>query len=299
MGPTAATFAKAGCAASVSDSRGWAVSVDSGRETSLSGVCNPGFASVGIRLAAPTLGSCSTHHHFLDCRHSMTPSITIVVPVYNEAAFIPEALPKLIASVEGAGVPYTIRIVENGSTDGTAEVARKAAGSVNVVVDSLPEPDYGAAMRRGFLEADSDWVVNFDIDYFSADFLRRLLSQPDDIDLVIASKRDPGSEDRRPFIRRLATGVFNVLLTLILQSNVTDTHGMKGFRRKLVDDLAPQVVSTEDLFDTELVIRAERAGYRIAEVPVVVEEMRTAKSSLVKRAPRTVLGLIRMRSYLD
>lgn len=226
------------------------------------------------------------------------PSITIVVPVYNEAAFLPKALPKLIASVEEVEVPYTIRIVENGSTDGTAEIARTTAGTANVIVHSLEQPDYGAAMRHGFLEADSDWVVNFDIDYFSAEFLRRLLSQPHDVDLVIASKRDPESEDRRPFIRRLATGVFNLLLTVILQSNVTDTHGMKGFRRKLVDDIASQVVSTEDLFDTELVIRAERAGYRIVEVPVVVEEMRTARSSLIKRAPRTVAGLIRMRGIL-
>jgi hypothetical protein len=228
----------------------------------------------------------------------MAPSITVVVPVYNEAEFVPEALPRLIASVEDVGIPYTIRVVENGSTDGTAEVARESAAGANVVVESLAEPDYGAAMRHGFLHADSDWVVNFDIDYFSAQFLRQLLSQPDDVDLVIGSKRDPESEDRRPFIRRLATGVFNLLLTLILRSSVTDTHGMKGFRRKLVDDLAHQVVSTTDLFDTELVIRAERAGYSIVEVPVVVEEMRTARSSLIKRAPRTIVGLIKMRGYL-
>lgn len=228
----------------------------------------------------------------------MASSITVVVPVYNEAEFIPEALPKLIAAVKEVGVPYTIRIVENGSSDATADVARRFAGNANVVVDSLPDPDYGAAMRHGFLEADSDWVVNFDIDYFSAQFLRQLLSQPEDVDLVIGSKRDPASEDRRPFIRRLATGVFNLLLTVILRSGVTDTHGMKGFRRKLVDDLAFQVTSTTDLFDTELVIRAERAGYTIVEVPVVVEEMRSAKSSLIKRAPRTVVGLVRMRTYL-
>lgn len=228
----------------------------------------------------------------------MAPSISIVVPVYNEAGFIPVALPKLVEAVEGIEAPYEIHIVENGSSDGTVEAVRSAAGEGNVVVDSLPTADYGAAMRHGFLEADGDWVVNFDIDYFSAEFLRQLLEQPDDVDLVIGSKRDPGSEDRRPFIRRLATRVFNLLLMLVLDSNVSDTHGMKGFRKKLVDDIAPQVVSTEDLFDTELVVRAERAGYSIAEVPVLVEEMRSARSSLIKRAPRTVAGLIRMRSLL-
>jgi glycosyltransferase involved in cell wall biosynthesis len=228
----------------------------------------------------------------------MRPSVTIVVPVYNEARFLPEALPKLIAAVEEVGVDYTIRLVENGSTDDTAEVARSVAGDAHVVVQSLAHPDYGAAMRRGFLESVGDWVVNFDIDYFSGAFLTTLMDQPDDVDLVIGSKRDPRSEDRRPLIRRVATAVFNILLTVILRSEVSDTHGMKGFRRALVDDIAPHVVSTQDLFDTELVVRAERAGYRIVEVPVVVEEMRTARSSLIKRAPRTVVGLIRIRRLL-
>jgi len=59
-----------------------------------------------------------------------------------------------------------------------------------------------------------------------------------------------------------------------------------------------RVESTQDLFDTELVIRAERAGYRIVEVPVTVEELRATKSSLVKRVPRTLMGLIRIRRAL-
>lgn len=228
----------------------------------------------------------------------MQPSLTVVVPVYNEASFLPEGLPRLIAAVESVGAPYEIRLVENGSTDGTANMARELAGETNVIIESLPDPDYGAAMRHGFLQADSDWVVNFDIDYFSAEFLEQLLSQPDSVDLVIGSKRDPRSEDRRPLIRRIATLVFNLLLTVVLGSKVSDTHGMKGFRRKLVDDIAPQVVSTKDLFDTELVIRAERAGYSIVEVPVIVQEIRSARSSLIRRAPRTVAGLLKMRRLL-
>jgi glycosyltransferase involved in cell wall biosynthesis len=220
--------------------------------------------------------------------------------VYNEAEFIPRALPQLIAAVEESVESAEIILVENGSSDGTADVARTVAGQPSIVtVLSVPEPDYGAAMRRGFETAHGDWVINFDIDYFSASFLRTVLSQPSDVDLVIASKRDPGSEDRRPMIRRVATLTFNMLLSTILDSRVSDTHGMKGFRRRLIDDLLSEVVSTKDLFDTELVIRAERAGYRIVEVPVEVIEMRAARSSLIKRVPRTVSGLFRIRRLLD
>lgn len=227
----------------------------------------------------------------------MNPTLSIVVPVYNEADFIPQALPMLISEMEGLDMSYRIHLVENGSSDGSAEVARVVAGEAPVTVSSLAVADYGSAMRQGFLEAEGDWVVNFDIDYFSADFLRQVMTTPD-ADLVIGSKRTPGSLDRRPPIRRLATWVFNLLLRTILGSKVSDTHGMKAFRRSLVEDLANQVVSRQDLYDTELVIRAEREGYRIVEVPVVVEEIRAARSSLVRRVPRTVLGLVRIRRTL-
>jgi glycosyltransferase involved in cell wall biosynthesis len=227
----------------------------------------------------------------------MRPTFSIVVPVYNEAEFIPQAVPALIEQMESIGEPYRILIVENGSTDATAKVARQVAAGHPVTVLSIDAADYGAAMRHGFLEAEGDWVVNFDIDYFSADFLKRVLAL-DDIDLVIASKRDPGSEDRRSLLRRVATLVFNLLLRTILDSKVSDTHGMKAFRDDLVSTVAPSVLSRQDLFDTELVIRAERAGYRIEEVPVVVEEMRVARSSLVKRVPRTIKGLWRIRRTL-
>ena len=227
----------------------------------------------------------------------MNPTLSIVVPVYNEADFIPQALPMLISEMEGLGMSYRIHLVENGSSDGSAEVARIVAGEAPVTVSSLAVADYGSAMRQGFLEAEGDWVVNFDIDYFSADFLRQVMTTPE-ADLVIGSKRTPGSLDRRPPIRRLATWVFNLLLRTILGSKVSDTHGMKAFRRSLVEDLANQVVSRQDLYDTELVIRAEREGYRIVEVPVVVEEIRAARSSLVRRVPRTVLGLVRIRRTL-
>ncbi len=225
------------------------------------------------------------------------PTFSIVVPVYNEADFIPLGLPRLLADLEEADIDYRILIVENGSTDTTFETARQVAGHSPVDVYSLPTPDYGAAMRHGFLAADGTWIVNFDIDYFSADFLSKVIALGEGADLVIASKRDPDSVDRRSPLRRTATAVFNLLLKSLFRSSVSDTHGMKAFRREVTAEIVPQVVSRQDLFDTELVLRAERAGHRIVEVPVVVEEMRPARS-LLKRVPRTLRGLLEIRRVL-
>lgn len=224
-----------------------------------------------------------------------SPRLSVVVPVHNEADFVPTGLPTLLDAVTATAPDAEVIVVDNGSVDGTGELVKRLGGERTTTI-TLPEADYGAALREGFLSAHGDWVVNFDIDYFSSSFLESVLAA--DADLVIGSKRDPRSEDRRPILRRVATWGFNLLLRTLFGSQVTDTHGMKGFSRRLVDDLAGEVMSRQDLYDTELVLRAERAGYRIVEVPVQVEELRDARSSLLGRVPRTLVGLWRIRRLL-
>jgi glycosyltransferase involved in cell wall biosynthesis len=225
------------------------------------------------------------------------PTLSVVIPIHNEAAYLPAALTRLRSDLEGLGLAYEVILAENGSSDGTENVAAGlAAADPGVLrVLSLPRPNYGAAMAAGFRAAVGEWVVNFDIDYFSGDFLRSALALADRADVVLASKRAPGADDRRPPLRRLATRVFNLLLHLLFRSKVSDTHGMKMVRGTVVRKMVPLVGSTLDLFDTELVIRAERAGYRVAEVPAVVEEQRQARSGLLRRVPRTLAGLARIR----
>ena len=70
---------------------------------------------------------------------------------------------------------------------------------------------------------------------------------------------------------------------------------MKLVRHSVVEAVAPDVISTTDLFDTELVVRAEQAGYRIAELPAFVEELRETNSNVVKRVPRTLKGVWAIR----
>jgi glycosyltransferase involved in cell wall biosynthesis len=221
------------------------------------------------------------------------PTVAIVIPIHNEATFLAQAWKQLAPDLETLAAEVSVFLVENGSTDETRKMAETIqAPSLSVL--SLPNADYGAAMKFGFLEgATADWVVNFDIDYFSIPFVRNLLEA--DADVVIASKRAPGSDDRRSIVRRGGTLVFNMLLRALFRSRVSDTHGIKGFRGEVIRKLVPTTTRTQDLFDTELVLRAEMAGYRISEVPVVVEELREARSSFVKRIPRTLRGMIQLR----
>jgi glycosyltransferase involved in cell wall biosynthesis len=230
---------------------------------------------------------------------STLPTITVVIPVHNEAAFLPGALPRLFDELDGVDADITVLVAENGSTDGTADLVREAMVNYpNLDLLELPTPDYGAAMRDGFVRADTEWVANFDIDYFSGEFLTNALALSDTADIVLASKRIEGADDQRTVTRRFATWTFNQILRFALASGVSDTHGMKLVAMTVVDDIAPQVISTTDLFDTELVVRAERAGYRIVELPAAVIELRESKSNLVKRVPRTLKGVWSIRQSL-
>ena len=225
--------------------------------------------------------------------------VTVVIPVHNEASYLPRALPMLFDDL--ATVPAEVRVIiaENGSTDGTAALVRAAMPTYpSLELLELGTPDYGAAMRAGFFAATSEWVANFDIDYFSGDFLTEALGMADRADIVLASKRAIGAEDRRGLVRRSATWTFNKVLRYVLGSGVSDTHGMKLVRRSVVEAVGPSVISTTDLFDTELVVRAERAGFRIVELPATVEELRDTRSSLVSRVPRTLRGVWAIRRSL-
>lgn len=227
------------------------------------------------------------------------PLISIVVPVHNEAAYIADFLPAMIREVvEATGAAQELIVVENGSSDATADLAEKWCEELRATgwkadVLSLPDPDYGAAMRAGFQHAHGDWVVNFDIDYFSGPFIGGLAST--NADIVIASKRAPESEDHRSLLRRTGTYGFNLLLRVLVGSKVSDTHGIKAFRQRVLDTMLGTVQSNNDLFDTELVIRSERAGFSIAEVPIIVEERRAARTPFLKRIPRTLRGLVQLR----
>ncbi|MDH3470264.1 MAG: glycosyltransferase [Acidimicrobiia bacterium] len=224
------------------------------------------------------------------------PQVSVVVPVHNEALFLPEAFPLLVADLDATGFDYVVVLVENGSTDGTAGLVDEvAAHNARVSALHLDTPDYGAAMAAGFAAASGEWVVNFDIDYFSGEFLTAALSAMPQPDVVLASKRVTGAEDRRSPMRRIATWGFNVLLRIGFGSSLADTHGMKAIRSHIVEEIAPQVLSRQDLFDTELVLRAERAGYRILELPTTVEEQRPTGLGLLRRVPRTLVGLARLR----
>ena len=228
--------------------------------------------------------------------------ISVVMPAHDEEPFLAAAVGEVVQGLRGWGGAFEIVVVENGSTDATAAVATKLAGEYPEVRSlSLDQADYGNALRQGFLAAEGDAVAIFDVDYYDLGFLSRALEaldRPGGPSIVVGSKRGPGAVDTRARSRQMVTWVFSTVLHFGFGLKVSDTHGMKVLRR---DDMVALVKGSKfgtDLFDTELVIRAERAGMRVDELPVVVEETRPSRTSIARRIPRSIVGLARLRMVL-
>ena len=227
-------------------------------------------------------------------------SLSVVLPAHNEELILRDTVTELLEGLRRRSLPFDVLIVENGSTDRTLAIAEElAAEHPEVRASTSPAPDYGRALRSGLLAATGDAVVNFDVDYYDLGFADQALEQlRDGATIVVGTKRGVGAEDTRALPRRIVTGVFSTILRVGYGLQASDTHGMKAMHRGDVAPLAERCKLGTDLFDTELVLRTERAGLVVSEIPVRVEERRPARTSIARRIPRTLVGLGRLRGAL-
>lgn len=225
------------------------------------------------------------------------PELSIVIPVYNEEPIVERALRALVAEVRTLERPFEVIVAANGCVDDTVPIVRELMQTFEeIVLLECPTPDYGAALRLGIQSARGDIVLCDEIDLCDTDFYRRALRRldHDECEMVIGSKAMRGSRDRRPFTRRVATKVINGMLWAAVGFEGTDTHGLKAFLRLPLLPVVDECVVNKDLFASELVIRAERAGLRIQEIPIELEEQRSPPINLVKRVPRVLKDLGRL-----
>jgi glycosyltransferase involved in cell wall biosynthesis len=231
-----------------------------------------------------------------------TPAISLVVPAYNEEELLAETVSELTEALRKRELPFELLVVENGSRDRTRELAESLAATVpELRVLGLPEADYGRALRAGLLAAEGPVVVTFDAEYYDFDFLDGAVARitaPGGPAIVIGSKRAKGAQDTRPVHRRAVTAAFSSLLRLGFGLRASDTHGMKALDAARIRPVAESCQLGKDLFDTELVLRSERRGLPVEELPVVVEERRPSRTSIRTRAVRSLVGLVELRRAL-
>jgi len=192
--------------------------------------------------------------------------VSVVIPCLNEAETIQECVARARAALDAAGVDGEVVVSDNGSVDGSPELA-DAAGARVV---SEPRRGYGSAYLAGFAAARGRYVVMADADltYDFGDIPRFLEKLDEGADFVIGDRMDNIHPGAMPWLHRyVGNPVLTGLLNLFFRTGVKDAHcGMRAFRRDVLEKLDLRTTGME--FASEMVIRAAKEGLDVRQVPI-------------------------------
>lgn len=220
--------------------------------------------------------------------------ISVIVPAHNEEKLLPEFAREVTSYLEKNLPNYELLIVENGSTDKTLEIAKRfAQKNKRIKVYHLPKPSYGEAALRGFKEARGSYIIFFNVDFWDRRFIDLVKVDLLGYDVIAGSKNLPGSRDERPFSRRFISRGLNIFLKVFFGYPGTDTHGIKVFHQRRLLPILKRCKTKTGIFDSELLIRAQRKGLKILELPVEVVEKRPSRFGVrrILETPRDIWQL--------
>jgi glycosyltransferase involved in cell wall biosynthesis len=220
-----------------------------------------------------------------------------VIPAYNESRRLPPTLHRVRSFLEAWGRPFELLVVDDGSTDGTAERAAEVPG---VVVTRTPENrGKGHAVRTGMLLARGERRLMTDADLSTPmEDLPRLMARMDEgYGVVIGSRAlaDSRVEIRQTWFRENLGRMFNLWVRLAALPGLRDTQcGFKLFTAAAAEDAFRPSRLDGFSFDVEVLYLARRAGHRVAEVPVTWRNDTATRVTTVKGG-QAFVDLVRIR----
>jgi dolichol-phosphate mannosyltransferase len=218
--------------------------------------------------------------------------VWLILPTYNEAENAEQIVAAALPRLAETGLEHRILIVDDGSPDGTGEIADRLAiahDEVEVLHRTSKDgigPAYIAGFRRA-LEGGADLLMEMDAD-FSHDpaDLPRLVAASESADLVLGSRYvEGGGVTDWGLGRRMISRGGSLYARLLLGVPVRDlTGGFKCFRREVLERLDLASVSADGYgFQIEMTYRALRAGFRVVEVPILFRDRRVGSSKMSAR----------------
>lgn len=202
-----------------------------------------------------------------------SPLLSIIVPCYQERHRLDACVQGLQQAVHSAGLSAEMIIVDDGSTDGTAEYARQLVTPFkNAVVLETPHRGKGAALQTGVSASKGDFVFIADADWsMPPEQIQRFLPpNAESFGLAIANREHP--ESRRinePFYRHALGRCFNAFVQRLLLEGIEDSQcGYKCLDGALAREIFPKIQCAGWAFDVELILLARQAGAPIIEVPI-------------------------------
>jgi glycosyltransferase involved in cell wall biosynthesis len=194
------------------------------------------------------------------------PSLSIVLPAYNEEENVASAVEEVSTVAQQLGMDYEIILVNDGSTDRTGEIARELEQRIpNLrLVEHSPNRGYGGSLKAGFAAATKDLIAFTPADkQFVFGEITRFMDKIDQADIVSGYR----SNRQDPIIRKFNAFGWNTLVRLLFGYLCRDIDcGFKLFRREVLERV--NIISDGAMIDTEFLAGAKVRGFRIAEVEV-------------------------------
>ncbi len=229
--------------------------------------------------------------------------LSVIIPAYNEESRIPATLEAAAGCLEGR-CSYEIVVVDDGSTDGTAEVCRSffKKNPCGRVLENPRNRGKGCSVRRGMMSAEGEYCLFSDADMSTPiEEVEKLLAAADEgFDIAIGSRGLPGSDIRvhQPLLRESMGKCFNLLVRLLAVRGIRDTQcGFKLFKRECARDVFGRSRLDGFSFDVEALMVARLLGYSIKEVPVVWNNSPASRVSVVRDPLRMFGDLFLIRYY--
>jgi len=228
--------------------------------------------------------------------------LSVVIPTYNASARIAASLKTVAAYLAGLTFGTEIVVVDDGSTDGTAEAARAAVAGFGHARVLRRESNLGkgASVRDGVLASAGEVILFCDDDLSTpiTEFDKVLGAIEAGADVVIGSRALPDSDiqvrQRRP--REWLGKIFNVLVRLFVLRGYRDTQcGFKAFRREAARDIFSSLETTGFGFDVEVLVLCHERGDLVVEVPVVWRDARPSRVRMFRGSWGMVGDLWRIR----
>ena len=226
--------------------------------------------------------------------------VDVVIPVYNEAAEVESSVRRVHAFLaERFLFPTRITVADNGSVDGTAEIAERLAAELpGVRVLRRGAKGRGGALAQAWLSSDAPVLAYMDVDLSTdlsalAPLIAPLISGHSDV--AIGTRLAGGSRVVRSARRETISRGYMLLLKSALAVCFSDAQcGFKAIRADVARELLPHIVDTGWFFDTELLVLAQRAGLRIHEVPVDWVDSPDSRVNILGTAATDVRGVARL-----
>jgi glycosyltransferase involved in cell wall biosynthesis len=230
------------------------------------------------------------------------PRVDVVVPVYNEEKALPISIPELRAFLKGPEFPYEWRIViaDNASIDNTPDVSRR-------LEDIFPEVRYvrierkgrGFALKTTWGQSDADIMSYMDVDLSTGleafPALIKAIAE-DGYGVSTGTRLHRKSKVDRSLQRTTLSRGYNLIIKAMLFTRFSDAQcGFKAISREVAQKVLPLIQDNNWFFDTELLVLAEKMGYRIKDVPVRWVEDRDTRVKIGSTITEDLRGLWRMR----